>query len=74
MSDIRRRCNSTTANRAVNFLLDCTNTQDLRQGLHKAKEVFLKHITDPQERDQVEFACVSVNRALKIIEKGGNPC
>lgn len=71
MQDIRCRCNSTTATRAVNFLLDCTNPQDLRQGLHKAKEVFLKHIADPEERDQVVFACVSVNRALKMIEKGG---
>lgn len=71
MSETRRRCNSTTATHAVNFLLDCANPQDIRQGLHKAKEIFLKHISDPEERDQVTFACLSVNKALKIIEKGG---
>jgi hypothetical protein len=68
------RCDSTTASRAVNFLLDCTSTKDLRQGLHKAREVFLKHIKNPEDRDQVNFACMSVNRALRIIEKGGKSC
>lgn len=53
---------------AVEQLLDCTDPRDLRQGLHKAKTIFLKYSTNEEDRDQVQFACDSLIKSLKILE------